>query len=199
MDTDVATACSELASQLRYELQHGDGEVAYRGGVRYSPKLVRSAQHVIGLGELVRESSPVSDAQGCVLVTGGLGGLGIVTAEALVEAGARCVVLCSRSGKIKRSDQGLQERLDALQSTSGAQVVLEQCDMGDEADVVALLERVRNGFGPLRVLVHAAGVLSDAMLPKQDIESIRRVWGPKAGIVGCVPSWLVHILCFTQC
>ena len=126
--------------------------------------------------------------QGCVLVTGGLGGLGIVTAEALVEAGARCVVLSSRSGKVKRSDQGLQERLDALQSTSGAQVVVEQCDMDDEADVVALLERARDGFGPLRAVVHTAGVLSDALLPKQDAASMQRVWGPKAGIMkACDP------------
>ena len=127
--------------------------------------------------------SPVSDGQGCVLVTGGLGGLGIVTAEALIAGGARCVVLASRSGKIKRSDQGLQSRLEALQvNTPQVQVVLEQCDMGDEADVVALLDRVRRGFGPLRVVVHSAGVLSDALLPKQDTETMLRVWGPKAGL-----------------
>ena len=125
--------------------------------------------------------SPLSDGEGCVLVTGGLGGLGIVTAEALAEAGARCVVLTSRSGKVKHSDQGLQQRLEALRSTSGARVVLEQCDMGNEADVVALLDRVRGGFGPLRVVVHAAGVLSDALLQKQDAGSMRRVWSPKAG------------------
>ena len=91
------------------------------------------------------------------------------------------MVLTSRSGKVKHSDQGLQQRLEALRSTSGARVVLEQCDMGDEADVVALLDRVRGGFGPLRVVVHAAGVLSDALLQKQDAGSMRRVWSPKAG------------------
>ena len=110
------------------------------------------------------DASPVRDGKGAVLVTGGLGGLGIVTAEALVEAGARCVVLASRSGKVKYSDQGLDERLEALQGL-GAKVVLEQCDTSVEAEVEAMLERVRSQHGPLRVVVHAAGVLSDAMLP----------------------------------
>ena len=87
------------------------------------------------------ESSPRSPfwyGDGAVLITGGLGGLGIVTAEALVDMGARCIVLASRSGKVKYDGQGLQERLDALQA-SGARVVLEQCDTGDEESVVGLL------------------------------------------------------------
>ncbi len=71
------------------------------------------------------ELSSVSDGRGAVLISGGLGGLGIVTAEALVEAGARCVVLASRSGELKHSDQGLEQRLEALRS-SGARVVLER-------------------------------------------------------------------------
>ena len=129
--------------------------------------------------------SRVNGGRGCVLVTGGLGGLGVVTAEALVEAGARCVVLSSRSGKVKHVHQGLGERLEGLRTASKARVVLEQCDVGDEADVVALLDRLRESFGPLRVVVHAAGVLSDALLPKQDAESMRRVWSPKAGMI-CV-------------
>ena len=132
------------------------------------------------------EVCPVNDGKGAVLVTGGLGGLGIVTAEALVEVGARCVVLVSRSGKIKYTNQGLGERLEALR-TSGARVVLERCDTSDDAQVEALLERVRECYGPLRVVVHAAGVLSDALLMKQDCDSIRRVWRPKAD-----GAWFLH-------
>jgi myxalamid-type polyketide synthase MxaB len=132
------------------------------------------------------DSSAVGDGQGVVLVTGGLGGLGIVTAEALAEAGARCVVLASRSGRVKHADQGLEERLEAMRR-SGVRVVLERCDTSDEAQVVALLKRVRKGYGALRVVVHSAGVLSDALLPKQDAESMQRVWGVKAA-----GAWFLH-------
>ena len=49
MSTDAATLDgSELASQMRHELERGEDEVVYRGGVRYSPKLLRSTQHTIG-------------------------------------------------------------------------------------------------------------------------------------------------------
>ena len=60
------------------------------------------------------ETSLVSNGVGCVLVTGGLTGLVVVTGEALVEAGVRCVVLASRSGRIKHSDQGLEQRLEEM-------------------------------------------------------------------------------------
>ena len=135
------------------------------------------------------ESSPESPlwrGDGAVLITGGLGGLGIVTAEALVDMGARCIVLASRSGKVKYDGQGLQERLDALQA-SGARVVLEQCDTGDEESVVGVLERVRRECGPLRAVVHAAGVLSDGLMRTQDGESMRRVVDPKA-----MGVWYLH-------
>ena len=65
------------------------------------------------------------------------------------------VVLVSRSGRVKHSDQGLEQRLEALRAT-GATIAIEQCDVGDEAQVVALLERVRAQYGALGVVVHAA-------------------------------------------
>ena len=129
--------------------------------------------------------NPLADGKGVVLITGGLGGLGIVTAEAVVEAGAPCVVLASRSGKVKYSDQGLDERLEALRAC-GAKVVLERCDTSIEADVEATLKRVRK-HGPLRVVVHAAGTLSDGLLPAQDSTSVQKVWGPKAD-----GAWFLH-------
>ena len=107
------------------------------------------------------------------------------TAEAVVEAGAPCVVLASRSGKVKYSDQGLDERLEALRAC-GAKVVLERCDTSIEADVEATLKRVRK-HGPLRVVVHAAGTLSDGLLPAQDSTSVQKVWGPKAD-----GAWFLH-------
>ena len=101
--------------------------------------------------------------------------------------GATSIVLASRSGKIKYDGQGLQERLEALRA-SGVTIVIEQCDTADEQQVIELLERVRcGGYGPLRGVVHAAGVLSDAMLRSQNEESIRRVVEPKA-----MGAWYLH-------
>ena len=124
---------------------------------------------------------------GTAVITGGLGGLGLVTAEVLVESGVRCVVLVSRSGRVKHSGQGLEKRLQSLQASTGGKVVIEQCDMGVEDEVAAMLARVRSSHGPLRMVVHAAGVLSDALLGKQDAESMRSVFAPKAD-----GAWYLH-------
>ena len=50
-----------------------------------------------------------------------------------------------------------------------------------------MLQRVRESYGPLRVVVHAAGVLKDGLLPTQDQDSVQRVWGPKAD-----GAWFLH-------
>ena len=65
--------------------------------------------------------------------------------------------------------------------------MLASCDTSVESEVETLLQHVRVNCGLLRVLVHAAGVLSDGLLPDQDAKSMRRVWGPKAD-----GAWFLH-------
>ena len=64
---------------------------------------------------------------GTALITGGLGGLGLVTAELLFNIGAKHIVLVSRSGKAKYYDgQHLEERLsNLLQLGNGSCVSVE--------------------------------------------------------------------------
>jgi len=125
-------------------------------------------------------------ATGAIIITGGLGGLGLVTADALVESGAKCLVLVSRSGAIKYADQGLNERLTALRST-GVTISLEKCDVSNETQVSELLERTRRLYGSIHGIIHAAGDLADAMIFNQNAETLRRVWGPKAS-----GAWYLH-------
>ena len=76
--------------------------------------------------------------------------------------------------------QGLAERLKALQASS-ATVVLERCDAGEEDQVCDMLARVRKQFGPLRGVMHTAGITADSHLASQNAESIRKVCMSKAG------------------
>eukprot|EP00435_Cladocopium_sp_Y103_P033920 s4213_g8.t1 len=91
------------------------------------------------------ETSATRSEDGVALITGGsggLGGLGITTAEALVEYGVRHLVLCSRSGRVSADAPGqLLQRLEKLKET--ATVTLEACDASQEDQVVALLEKIR--------------------------------------------------------
>lgn len=80
------------------------------------------------------------------LVTGGASGLGRATAGALVEAGAR-VVLLDLPG----------DRLDEAAAELGERAVANPADVRDEAQVSAAIATA-TGLGPLRVVVNCAGV-----------------------------------------
>ena len=113
------------------------------------------------------------------LVTGGTGGLGLLTARWLAQTGAaQAVVLVSRSG-VLASD--MASDVEQLQQ-SGAQWLGARGDVSHVADGRQILAQVCQGQLPkLRGLVHAAGVLADGMLSKQNDEMLCRSLSAKVG------------------
>jgi len=126
---------------------------------------------------VIRISAPAGEASaGGQLLTGGTGGLGLLTARWLAESrGAPALVLASRSGALARG--GAAEW--ALLGASGAAVRIARCDAADPAAVRRLLAWSA-GAAVLRGVWHAAGVLSDALLARQTAATLARVYGPKA-------------------
>ncbi|MFC0597430.1 type I polyketide synthase [Streptomyces palmae] len=127
-------------------------------------------------GKLVLDVPPAPAPYGTVLVTGGTGTLGGLVAEHLVRSGqAGRLLLLSRRGPASPGAAELADRLTAL----GAVVRIEAVDAGDAA---ALAEAVAgiDPAHPLTGVVHAAGVLDDAMLAAQNPGRLARVWSAKA-------------------
>jgi acyl transferase domain-containing protein/NAD(P)-dependent dehydrogenase (short-subunit alcohol dehydrogenase family)/acyl carrier protein len=93
------------------------------------------------------------------LVTGGLGGLGVVTAEKLVDLGARHVVLLSRRGT--PTPQGSRV-LDAL--SERAEVTVLCADIGSANDVARVFAQLGAGEYPLGGIVHAAGEIGKSLI-----------------------------------
>ncbi|CAM5642413.1 SDR family NAD(P)-dependent oxidoreductase [Streptomyces canarius] len=92
--------------------------------------------------------------RGTALVTGGAGALGGRTAEWLVRHGTRHVVLLSRRGPGAPGATELTRRL----LSAGATVSHVACDVSDRAALTAAWERAEAEHGPIRTVVHAAGV-----------------------------------------
>ena len=143
IDTDEPYSGNAGFKHVLRELYPSDGskesdrEISYRANTRYVRRLRRSDHHIIGDAELQSEPNI-----GIALITGGLGGLGIVTAELLSELGAKHIILCSRSGKAKNyAGQNLEERVAKL--LEGKCVSIEKCDTSSEIEVQSLLARVR--------------------------------------------------------
>ena len=84
------------------------------------------------------------------IVTGSSTGIGRATAWALAERGAKVVVNYARSqGDAEETLAGVRER--------GAEGLLAQADVKDEAAVLAMVVRAREELGPVQVLVNNAG------------------------------------------
>lgn len=85
-----------------------------------------------------------------VIVTGASSGLGRAVAVTLARAGMRVVVGARR-----------KDRLDSLvtdMSTDGAEALAVECDVREEAQVVAMFAAALDRFGQIDVLVNNAGL-----------------------------------------
>lgn len=174
VDLDPEDARASARTALA-EMEGGDEpEVALRGTTRLVPRLVRR-----------RPPAPVEPAlrnDAIYLVTGGLGALGLSVARVLVEGGARHLALVSRgepSGEVEAPIRDLE--------SAGCRVVVHRADVSRREDVEGLFAALRDAFPPLRGVVHAAGVLDDAVLRDLDEDRLRRVMAPK--VEG---AWLLH-------
>jgi NADPH:quinone reductase-like Zn-dependent oxidoreductase/3-oxoacyl-(acyl-carrier-protein) synthase/NADP-dependent 3-hydroxy acid dehydrogenase YdfG/acyl carrier protein len=103
-------------------------------------------------------------SNGTVLITGGLGALGGVLAGWLVEKGARSLVLASRHAK---DDDPVVMDL----RKRGVDVAVEEVDVASVEQMGKLLNRIRSERAPLTAIFHAAGVVEDAVLGREDWSS----------------------------
>lgn len=110
------------------------------------------------------------------LVTGGLSGFGLQTAQWLVEKGARHLVLVSRHGA---SSEEAKQSVRVLENR-GVNIVVNTLDVSNAAAVEAMLKTERPGFPPLKGIIHAAAVYDDAFVQQQSAEKMKNVLTPKA-------------------
>lgn len=106
------------------------------------------------------------------LITGGLGALGLEVAEWLVGQGAGRILLMGRSAPSEEAET----RIRKIRST-GVEVEVIQRDASRPGALSSLSSA--NGR-PLRGIVHAAGIVDDAVLSRVDAEQLARAAVPKA-------------------
>ena len=172
-DTSVQAGAALLAELLAAP---GEDQVAVRGGSRYGERLRRFAG-------AATEFAPLH-ADAAYLVTGGLGDLGLRTARWLVERGARYLILVGRRPPSAAAQKALAEL-----EKSGVRLLIAQADVAVREDVARLLRDAGAALPPLRGIIHAAGVLDNAVILEQDWAKFARVLAPKAA-----GAWHLHEL-----
>jgi acyl transferase domain-containing protein/NADPH:quinone reductase-like Zn-dependent oxidoreductase len=147
-------------------------------------RFMAQARHTgkIVVTQAIEPAGPRGDAT--YLITGGTGGLGLLTARWLAERGAGTLVLMGRRPASEQALAGIAE-IGKL----GPRVVPVQGDVSQVADVRRVLEQIGRELPPLRGIVHSVGVLEDGALLRQDWSQFARVLAPKVD-----GAWLLHTL-----
>ncbi|MBT2404443.1 MULTISPECIES: SDR family NAD(P)-dependent oxidoreductase [unclassified Streptomyces] len=165
---DLAAAPEPTALQILASRERSDDRVVrFRDGVR----------EVLTWHEL---PSPEHTALpwregGTYVVTGGLGGLGLIFARDLLRSVRNTSLLLSG-----RSAPGADRRhlLESLYRPH-ARVEYTRLDVADPDGVEAYLAGVRREHGAIHGIIHGAGVLRDGFVSHKSVEELREVLAPK--------------------
>jgi polyketide synthase 12 len=145
-------------------------------------RFLSRARHV---GKLVLGVPTPMNPEGTVLITGGTGVLGALLARHLVTRhGVRNLLLISRRGLAADGAAAIESELTEL----GASVRIAACDAADRDALQALLAEVPAEH-PLTAVIHAAGVLNDAVFAAQTPRHLEEVLRPKIDA-----AWNLHEL-----
>jgi acyl transferase domain-containing protein len=162
----------------------GNVIVAHRGGNRYVWDIRRMPRPAEGDVPLRKN--------GVVIVTGGLGGIGLTIAKELATKRQARIALLSRSGLPGRADwPDLVRKLGPDNQLAraardigeiealGGEVLVVRGDVTNIESMRAATHEVRQRFGPINGVVHAAGVVDDGPLEAKTQSEIEDVLAPK--------------------
>ncbi|MBZ5521036.1 MAG: SDR family NAD(P)-dependent oxidoreductase [Acidobacteriia bacterium] len=192
VDADAEESSTAFVDQIVAELHAGnvDGEVCYRGGERYRAflQVIDECDSWLS-GEGKAAAFP---EEGVLLITGGTRGIGFECAKHFVRnCGVKRLVLTGRDVFPPRPEwqallnrrHPLSEKIRAILAleAEGAQIRVSSVPLAAEGALRDELAEVRATFGPLRGVLHCAGVV-DTETPafiRKATESIQRVISPK--------------------
>ena len=197
---DLSALCKENPQLVQTMLQHLYEQVS-NGEWRALPctafaqpdtiQAFRTLQQAKHTGKIVltqRVTAPNQSVHfqtdGTYLVTGGLGGLGLVIAQWMADQGATSISLLSRQ-KPNSQAQAVVEKLQE----NGVTVDVISADITDKTAMKAVIANINQSQTPLKGVIHAAGLLDDSLIQQTTWEKFERVLSPK--LAG---AWNLHTL-----
>jgi polyketide synthase PksJ len=129
---------------------------------------------------------------GVYLVTGGLGGIGLVLAEYLAKTVKAKLVLTGRTPLPDREEWGrwlnspnpqdsIRQKIQTVLrlEDAGAEVLVVSADVADKAQMQTAVARARERFGKFNGVIHAAGVPDGGLIQRRTRDMSEQVFAPK--------------------
>ncbi|HLH61194.1 MAG TPA: SDR family NAD(P)-dependent oxidoreductase, partial [Ktedonobacteraceae bacterium] len=160
--------------------------IALRGNRRW----IQSFEPVRLLDEQARQTRLREG--GVYLITGGLGGIGLAMAEYLARTVRARLILTARKGLPQRSEwtsileargdtEGVGRQIRKVQELEalGAEALVMQADVADEAQMQAVIRQAISSFGAIHGVLHAAGVPGVGLMQLKTAAQAAQVLAPK--------------------
>lgn len=138
-----------------------DTNIIYEKGVRKTTKVVPSA--------LESNYQTVLKDRGTYLITGGLGGLGIIFAKWLAGKYHANLVLVGRSDSDSKKDL-----LDEIRET-GSSILYVQADVCNTIQMQRAVEEAHKKFGKIDGVIHAAGLEGSSSIIEKNIQEFNQI------------------------
>jgi polyketide synthase PksN len=147
-----------------------DNRVQYQNGKRW----VFNWSEIEVSREEVSPPLPWKD-RGIYLITGGVGGLGLIFAKEILRHVKDAVLILPDYSPLNEDKQARLKELE----TSGARIEYKQVDVTQKEAVSNLIQGIREEFGSLHGIIHGAGIIRDNFILKTNREELLEVLAPK--------------------
>jgi len=142
--------------------------------------------------EIPGNDTPRLKPAGVYLVTGGLGGIGLVLAEYLAKTVKAKLVLTGRTPLPEREEwsqwlnshdpqDGASHKIRSVLQLedAGAEVLVVSADVADKEQMQKAVDQARERFGQIHGVIHSAGIPGGGLIQRQTREKWEQVLSPK--------------------
>jgi polyketide synthase PksN len=167
IEVEPGTDLESIIEKLKENSQcPQDNQIRYRFGKRW----VADWSEIEGAQERI----PWKE-QGIYLITGGVGGLGLIFAKEIVQQVKNTTLILTGRSSLNDKKQAKLKELEAM----GSRIEYKQVDITDKKAVTRLIQSIQENNGSLHGIIHCAGVIRDSFIIKKNKEELQEVLGPK--------------------
>jgi acyl transferase domain-containing protein/acyl carrier protein len=187
LDSDKG-AVTQILSELRHRAV--DRRVAYRGNGRWLP--IYDPVRIERTNVQDSDKNLILRQHGIYVITGGLGGVGLVLGRHIARKTQGRIVLLSRTPLPPESEwdslttsattpDAVKQKIKGLQSIVdvGGQVVAMAVDVSDVVAMGKVMADVHSRYGTVHGIIHAAGVAGAGMIQEKSQEQVLSILSSK--------------------